>query len=106
MVDDLSVNFVYCGNEFPGDDLQRSFESLQRHARNHQFPRLARFLTRSTSMLKQQVALLPRHLQEGLPGFENVLSLVTYYVGHRRCPTAGALDGALLCIMQIALLVG
>jgi hypothetical protein len=106
VVKDFTTNLVYCGNEFPSDDLVGIFGCLQRHARDRKFPFLAIFLSECTSMVKRELALLPQGLRESLPPFQNILALATHFVENRNGPLAGALDGALLCIAQIGLLIG
>jgi hypothetical protein len=103
---EFSTSILYCTNEFPSDDLQGIFNCLQRHARDGKFPFLSSFLTGCTRMVKKEVAGLPQDLQESLPPFQNVLALAVHFANNRHGPLAGALDGALLCILQIGILIG
>ncbi|KAB5566229.1 hypothetical protein GE09DRAFT_730960 [Coniochaeta sp. 2T2.1] len=106
LVKDFETHVIFCGNEFPSDDLQSVFGCLQRHSRDKKFPFLNVFLTECVEMVKREVALFPQELRETLPPFQNVVALATYFAGNRHAPLAGALDGSLLCMLQVGMLIG
>ncbi|KAH6884202.1 beta-ketoacyl synthase domain-containing protein [Thelonectria olida] len=106
VVDDFAVKVIYCGNEFPSDDLHALFASLQRHGRDANFPFLSSFLSQCVDMLRREIALLPHSISETLPPFQNLLALATHFIANRRGALSGALDGALLCAVQVGMLIG
>lgn len=104
-VRDFATNLVYFSNEFPGDDLKDLFRRLQRHSKDKRFRILASFLEECTEVIKEEARKLPQQLQDFLPPFQTLLSLVDDSQ-FRRGPLGGALESALLCVLQIGLFIG
>lgn len=103
---DYSATILLFSHEFPSDDVQALFRSLHRHSQGLKFPLLAAFLTECGRIAKEEIAKLPKHLQEGIPTFQTVLGLASHFEELKRGPLGGAWEGALLCIYQLATLIG
>ena len=105
MEGDLTARLVFFSNEFPSDDLKNLLRSFQRHSKDKRCRSLALFLEECTTVLKEEALKLPQVLQELLPPFQTALSLADSSQ-FRQGPLAGALEGALLCILEIGMFIG
>ena len=65
--------------EFPS-----AFRSLHRHSKDDSFPVLRLFLSSCTHLLREEVALLPQHLQRLIPHFAGLHSLADFYKARRK----------------------
>ena len=104
-MNDFSSKLVFFSNEFPSDDLQDLFRRLHINSKDNRFPSLAMFLDECTTVIKEECLKLPQPLQDLLPPFQFVLALVDRG-GFRHGPLGGALESALLCILEIGMLIG
>ena len=95
----------YFSNEFPHDDLKELFRHLHVHSKDIRYPTLARFIHQATLAIREEVRLLPASLRLLVPSFESVFNLVDHSA-LRNGPLGGAVDGMLLCAIQIATLIG
>ncbi|KAK8117734.1 polyketide synthase [Apiospora kogelbergensis] len=102
----LSTKIVFFGNDFSDHNLPSLFGSFQKHSRDRDFPFLSQLLTESWHMLQHELSLLPHELRDTVPQFQDIQRLVTFYASNTLCPLAPAISGALLCISQIAGLIG
>lgn len=105
MNDDFTAKLVFFSNELPNDDLLDLFRRLQKHSKDKRFRFLAMFLEECTAVVKEEALKLPQSLQDLLPSFETVLTLADRG-GFRQGPLGGALESALLCVLEIGMFIG
>ncbi|KAI1372121.1 beta-ketoacyl synthase domain-containing protein [Hypoxylon crocopeplum] len=103
---DFASSVLFCGNETPSGDFKSHFNALQRRARDGRFPLLSLFLENCTRVLKKEAIELPQSLQEQLPPFQNAAALADFYTNNSSGPLASALESALLCVLQVGMLIG
>ncbi|KND91128.1 Conidial yellow pigment biosynthesis polyketide synthase [Tolypocladium ophioglossoides CBS 100239] len=96
---------IYFSNEFPPHDLQTLLRRLHNHSKDRRHPHLARFLDEATTAVRDEVDRLPLELRRLVPRFESVQSLASDE-RLRRGVLSGSIDGALLCLVQIATFIG
>jgi monodictyphenone polyketide synthase len=99
------MNIVYFSNEFPHDDLKDLFRRLQYHSKDRQHPVLSRFIEEATLAIRDEVRSLPVPLKGLVPAFESLFNLADY-VDLRKGPLGEAINGMLLCAVQLAALIG
>jgi Starter unit:ACP transacylase in aflatoxin biosynthesis len=99
------MKVAYFSNEFPYDDTRDLFRRLYVHSKDKRYPTLARFISEATSVLRNEVAVLPTVLRELVPTFDTIFSLVDH-TAVRQGRLGGAIDGVLLCALHIATLIG
>lgn len=102
---DFTTELVFFSNEFPNDDLQDLFRRLHRHSKDKRFRFLATFLEECTAVIKEEALKLPQPLQDLLPSFQTVLTLANHGK-FQQGPLGGALESALLCVLEIGMLIG
>ena len=100
-VNDFTTKLVYFSNEFPNDDLKELFRRLQRNSKDKRFRFLALFLDEVNAAVKEELLKLPQALQALLPPFQSVLSLADF----RNGPLGGAIERALLCVLEIGMFI-
>lgn len=105
LVDPGTMKLGYFSNEFPHDDLKDLFRRLHNHSRDKQHPSLARFIYEATLALREEIRLLPATLRNLVPPFETVFDLAEFSE-LRNGPLGGAVDGLLLCAVQLATFIG
>nr|POE56475.1 atrochrysone carboxylic acid synthase [Quercus suber] len=95
------MDFVYCSNEFPREDLVVIFRRLQKlsKASNHRF--LGHFLAEATYEVKQEICRLPGELRSLFAPFNSILEWAELQT-LRDGPLCGAVDGVLLVVVQVA----
>ncbi|KAL4887524.1 hypothetical protein BJY04DRAFT_225501 [Aspergillus karnatakaensis] len=103
--EDLKMKLLYFSNEFPKDDLQSIFRRLHNHSKDRRHAILARFLDDATLAVRDEVRLLPAAVKALVPAFETVLNLADY-PELRNSPLGGSVDGVILCVLEIATLIG
>lgn len=103
---DFPPKLVFFSHEFPCDDLQELFRCLHRHSKEKSFPLLAAFLEECTTVLMEEALKLPHSVADLLGPFQTLLALVARLGKLRKGPLGGAMDGALLCILEIGMLIG
>ena len=99
------MRLVYFSNEFPHDDLQDLLRRLHRHSKDRRHTILASFIREATLAIRDEVRSLPAPLKELLPSFETILNFVDY-PELRKGPLSGAIDGILLCVVELATVIG
>lgn len=104
-MNEFTTKLVFFSNEFPNDDLKDLFRRLQRHSKDKRFPLLAAFLEECTVLIQREALKLPKALQDILPPFQTVLTLVDNNQ-LRQGPLGGALECAFLCILEIGMFIG
>ncbi|ORY60945.1 beta-ketoacyl synthase domain-containing protein [Pseudomassariella vexata] len=102
---DFTSRLLFFSNEFPNDDLRDLFRRLHTHSKRQRFRLLAIFLDACGDMVHEEVAALPLHLKKLVPPFKSVLSLADD-PGFRQGPVGGALESALLCVLEIGMFIG
>ena len=95
----------YFSNEFPHDDLKDLLRHLHVHGKDIRYSTLARFIHQATLAIQEEVRLLPATLRILVPSFETVFNLADHSA-LRNGPLGGAVDGMLLCAVQLAALIG
>lgn len=102
---DFTSRLLFFSNEFPNDDLRYLFRRLHTHSKSQRFRLLATFLDACGDALHAEVAALPLNLKKLVPSFKSVLSLADN-PDFRTGPVGGALESALLCVLEIAMFIG
>ncbi|KAJ5431569.1 hypothetical protein N7445_009301 [Penicillium cf. griseofulvum] len=95
----------YFGNEFPPDELKDLFRRLYSHSKERRHESLARFIQEATSVVRDEVRLLPATLRTLVPTFNTLFDLANY-PELRSGPLGGSIEGMLLCALQLASLIG
>ena len=99
------LKLIYFSNEFPHDDLQSLFHELHKHSRDRRHPVLARFLEEATLVIREEIRQLPTALRALIPPFETILNF-SDFADLRKGQLCGAIDGILLCTVELATLIG
>ncbi|KAL4784960.1 hypothetical protein BJX76DRAFT_356566 [Aspergillus varians] len=99
------MKLLYFSNEFPKDDLQGLFRRLHNHSKDRRHSILARFIDEATLAVRDEVRQLPTSLKALIPAFETVLNFADY-PELRKGPLGGSAEGVLLCVLEIATLIG
>ena len=99
------MKLIYFSNEFPHDDLQDLFRRLYTHSKDRAHPVLARFLDEATLTIRDEVRRLPAALQGLIPPFETILDFADH-PELRKGPLSGSVEGVLLCVVELATLIG
>lgn len=99
------MRLAYFSNEFPRDDLKDLFRHLHVHSKDTRYPTLARFINQATLAIHEEVRLLPVTLKTLVPPFETIFSLADHSA-LRNGPLGGAVEGMLLCVVQLAAIIG
>ncbi|KAJ5738567.1 Acyl transferase/acyl hydrolase/lysophospholipase [Penicillium malachiteum] len=99
------MKVIYFSNEFPADDLQELLRRLHNHSKNVHHDLLARFIYEATLAVRDEVRQLSTSLRALVPAFESVLELAND-TELRKGPLGGSIDGILLCVVQLASLIG
>ncbi|KAK5989785.1 Non-reducing polyketide synthase pkgA [Cladobotryum mycophilum] len=103
---DQPTRFILFSNEFPSGNVQDLLRRLHRYAKLPQYSHLARFLQESASVLRQEAQGLPRPQRDVVPPFHDVITLASHWDELKNSPLSGAWEGALLCLYEIAMLIG
>lgn len=98
-LNDFTQRVIFFSNEFPNDDLKELFRRLQRNSKDRRFRFLALFLDEVNCVIRQELSKLPRPLRDHLPSFYTVLDLADF----RHGPLGGAMESALLCVLEIGM---
>ncbi len=99
------LNLFYFSNELPPDELHDVFRRLRSRSKTQRHPVLRSFLSQATLVLREEISQLPGSLRSQLPPLGNALDLADVRNLHRG-PLAGPLEGALLCLLHIASVIG
>lgn len=95
----------YFSNEFPHDDLKDLLRRLHVHSKDLRYTILARFIREATLAIRDEIRLLPAHLRALVPPIETIFNFADH-AALRNGPLGGAIDGVLLCAVQLATLIG
>jgi monodictyphenone polyketide synthase len=99
------MKLIYFSNEFPQDDLQTTFRELLNHSKDRRHPALARFLEEATIAIREEVRQLPTALRKLVPPFDTILNFADF-ADLRSGQLSGAIDGILLCVIEVGTLIG
>ncbi|CAG7947122.1 unnamed protein product [Penicillium nalgiovense] len=102
----VSSRFLLFSHTFPHDRLSDLFESLQRWSRERRLPLLATFLKECTFGLKEEILSMPRQMQDAFPPPQSIMAWVENLEELQKSPAGGALEGALLCVLELGMLIG
>lgn len=102
---DFTSRLLYFSNEFPNEDLRDLFRRLHNNSKCQRFRLLAMFLDACSDAIHDEISALPLHLKNLFPHFKSVLSLADN-PEFKQGPTGGALESALLCILEIGMFIG
>jgi hypothetical protein len=99
------MRLCYFSNEFPRDNLTDLLRRLHIHSKDIRYTTLARFVHEATVAIREEVRLLPSSLRELVPSFEMIFNLADH-AALRNGRLGGAVDGMLLCAVQLATIIG
>ncbi|KAL9479466.1 hypothetical protein ACSS6W_004252 [Trichoderma asperelloides] len=99
------IKVLYFSNEFPKDDLQASFRKLYNNSKDRRHHILARFLEEATLAIRDELSQLSTNLRNLIPPFETILTIVDF-TDLRKSQLCGAIDGILLCTLELGTLIG
>ena len=102
---DFASRLLFFSNDFPNDDLRELFRRLYVNSKCQRFRFLATFLDACSDAVHGEVAALPLNLKTLVPTFKSVLSLADD-PHFRQGPVGGALENALLCVLEIGMFIG
>ncbi|KAI9667461.1 MAG: Type I Iterative PKS [Bathelium mastoideum] len=100
-----TMKIGYFSNEFPHDDLKDLLRRLHVHSKDTRYIILAKFVHEATLAIREEVHALPAISRALVPPFETVFNLADH-PELRNGPLGGAVDGMLLCAVQLATLIG
>ncbi|KAG0650226.1 polyketide synthase [Hyphodiscus hymeniophilus] len=100
------LKVLYFGNEFPYDDLQELLRRLYIHSKDRKHTILSTFIDEATLAIRKEIHLLPATLRASIPPFQTILNLADHSELRKGPPLCGAIDGVLLCVVQLATLIG
>lgn len=100
-----NMKLLYFDNQFPNDDLQELYRGLSIRSKDRGHSLLARFIDDATSAIRQELRLLSSAQRAIFPPFENVFNLADH-PQLRKGPLCGSVEGVLLCVLQLAILIG
>jgi asperthecin polyketide synthase len=104
-MNDFSSRLVFFGHEFPNDDLRDLFRRLHTNSKTQRFRLLATFLDACSEVIHEEIASLPLHLKKLVPPFKSILSIADD-PNFRQGPLGGALESALLCVLEVGMFLG
>jgi hypothetical protein len=104
-IESRKMKLIYFSNEFPHDDLQGLFRQIHNHSKDRRYPVLARFIDEATWAIRDEVQRLPASLRTLIPPFETILNFADYHE-LRKGPLSGSVEGLLLCVLELAILIG
>ncbi|PKX88913.1 non-reducing polyketide synthase encA [Aspergillus novofumigatus IBT 16806] len=91
-------------NGFPPEDIQDLFRRLRSQSKTESGWTLRAFVVQATNALREEIRELPDHLRNPLTPLDSALDLAAL-PDWRRGPLAGALEGVLLCLIEIGSLI-
>ena len=101
-----STKFILFSNELPSGDLHDLFRRLHRCAKLPRYSLLASFLRQSAWVLRQEIQKQPLQIRESVPPFSDIVSLASHWDGLKSSQLGGAWEAALVCVYEIAMLIG
>ena len=103
--DIVKMKVAYFSNEFPHDDLQDLLRRVHNHSKDRRHPILANFINEATLAVRDEVRQLPTALKKLVPPFETILNFAEF-AELRKGPLGGAIDGVLLCAVELGAFIG
>lgn len=100
------TGLIVFSHELPSGDVQDLLRRLHRHAKHPRHGLLARFLRECVAVLRQEVQALPRDQRQTIPPFADIVTLGSRWETLRCGPVGGAWEGAIVCLYQLAVLIG
>ncbi|RKF63530.1 Non-reducing polyketide synthase nscA [Golovinomyces cichoracearum] len=100
---------AFCNSEFTGPDPLQIFRKLRKHSQKSRFPLLSKFLSESATVLREEICRLNCAEWGQFSRFQSILNLACLVLDEKECSWDSPrvpLEGALLCVSQIALLIG
>lgn len=105
LVEPAKMKVGYFGNEFPHDDLKDLFRRLYGHSKDRRHPILATFIREATLAVRDEVRSLPAAKKALVSPFDTIFQLADQ-AELRHGPLGAAVDGMLLCAVQLATFIG
>lgn len=102
----LRGRLVYFGNDFPSDNQIDLFRRLHRWSKDKRFTVLALFLEDSVAVIRDEINQLSQPVPDHVASIQNIVGLVDAWEPIRTTPIGGAIESALLCVLQIGVLIG
>jgi monodictyphenone polyketide synthase len=104
-VEPSTMKIGYFGNELPNDDLKDLFRRLWNHSKDRRHRLLAAFIHEATLAVREEVRLLAPAERDLIPPFETIYNLADH-TEQRGGPMVAAVEGVLLCAVQLATFIG
>lgn len=98
------MDIVYFSNEFPTGDLTATLRQLRNNSKSSNHNVLSQLMLRATQAIKQEIQELPTQLRLLFPTFESLFNWVED-AQLRTGTLSGAVEGALLILVQLALYI-
>ncbi|KAF2209148.1 hypothetical protein CERZMDRAFT_87124 [Cercospora zeae-maydis SCOH1-5] len=95
---------IYFSNEFPPDDIATVLRNIRLLAKDRRHPILELFLVKATEAIRKEIQMLPGEVREAFPAFSCITSLWHEH-NLREGALSGAIDGALLCVVQLGIYI-
>ncbi|CAI7654954.1 unnamed protein product [Penicillium glandicola] len=105
-MDHLSTRLAFFGNDFPSENLNELFRRLHRWSKDKKFRMLALFLDESVVVIREEISGLSQPVPREVSSLQSILGLVDGWDAIRTTPIGGAIESALLCVLQIGVLIG
>lgn len=102
----LHTRLAFFGNDFPSDNLTDIFRRLHRWSKDKRFRVLGLFFDECVAVLRQEIAGLSQPIPREVSSLQTILGLVDGWEAIRTTPVGGAIESALLCVLQIGVLIG
>lgn len=102
----LRGRLVLFGNDFPSDSLIDLFRRLHRWSKDKRFTVLALSLEESLAVIREEVNKLSQPVPDHVACIQNIVALVDAWEPIRTTPVGGAIESALLCVLQVGILIG
>ncbi|KAJ5089210.1 polyketide synthase [Penicillium argentinense] len=102
----LDTRLAFFGNDFPSDNLTELFRRLHRWSKDKKFCTLASFLEECVATIKNEILGLSQPVPREVSALQTILGLVEGWEAIRTTPIGGALESALLCMLQVGVLIG
>lgn len=102
----FTSRLAFFGNDFPSGNIPDLFRRLHRWSKDKKFHVLALFMEESVATLIHEMNHLSQRIPSELTSAQNILGFVDGWGGTRFTPVGGAIETALLCILQLGILIG
>lgn len=102
----FNSRLVFFGNDFPSGNIPDLFRRLHRWSKDKKFRVLALFMEECVATINHEIDQLSQQLPAELTSVQNMLGLVDVWEASRFTSVGGAVETALLCILQLGMLIG